>query len=137
MGPRLADWSARLSDYVTRCANTPYALGHHDCALFAAGAVEAVTGVDPAAQWRGRYSTKAGGLRALARAGYADHIVATAGILPEIAPAFAAVGDIACVADPDTGQPVLGLVQGEMIYVLREDGLGLLPRGAMTRAFRT
>ena len=134
---RVADWKARLSAYVATCARTPYALGSHDCALFAAGAVDAVTGTDPAAKWRGAYRSKEGGLRALKRAGYSDHIEATAAVLPEIHPAFAAEGDIAYVSDAATGQTALGVVQGELVYVLREDGLGLLPRAAMTRAFRT
>lgn len=137
MTMRLPDWKARLAEYVTRCAQQPYELGQHDCALFAAGAVEAVSGSDPAAEWRGRYTTKVGGLRALARAGHADHIAATAATLPEIPPAFAAVGDIACVEDPESRQAVLGVVQGELVYVLREAGLGLMPRAAITRAFRT
>ena len=134
---RRPDWQARLTAYLSQCAREPYQLGQHDCALFAAGAVEAVTGVDPAAQWRGRYQTKAQGLLALKRAGHSDLIAATAAALPEIAPAFAAPGDIACVDDPVTGLPALGVVQGELIYVLREDGLGLVARAMMQRAFRT
>jgi hypothetical protein len=134
---RLPDWKARLTEYVATCARTPYALGQHDCALFAAGAVEAVSGVDPAAAWRGRYQTKEGGLRVLKRAGVTDHIAATAAALPEIAPAFAAAGDVACVMDEASGGLALGVVQGELVYVLRPDGLGLVPRSTMTRAFRT
>ncbi|MDO9639695.1 MAG: hypothetical protein Q7J44_14235 [Pseudotabrizicola sp.] len=134
---RRPDWQARLTGYLIGCARAPYQLGQHDCALFAAGAVEAVTGSDPAYAWRGRYATKAEGFRALKRAGHTDHIAATAAALPEIDPVFAAPGDIACVADPQAGGLVLGVVQGELIYVLREDGLGLLPHAAMQRAFRT
>lgn len=132
---RLPDWKARLTAYLTQAAPRPYCLGQHDCALFAAGGVQAVTGLDPAAAWRGTYATKAAGLTALRRAGHADHIAATAAALPEIHPALAAPGDIAVVTDGGAG--ALGIVQGEMVYVLREDGLGLVPRSAMTRAFRT
>lgn len=134
---RRRDWKARLTDFVVRAAREPYALGRHDCALFAAGAVEAVTGHDPAADWRGDYGSKTAGLRALRQAGHADHIAVAAALLEEIHPAFAAAGDIAVVADDPTGASVLGVVQGEMVYVLRETGLGLVPRTAMTRAFRT
>lgn len=134
---RRRDWQARLTAYLSLAAREPYAVGRHDCALFAAGAVEAITGHDPAGQWRGNYSTKAGGLRLLKAAGYADHLEATASHLPEIAPAFAAPGDIAILQESPDGQLALGVVQGEVIYVLRDDGLGLLPRSTMTRAFRT
>ena len=104
---RLPDWQERLTGYLCRCARTPYQIGDHDCALFAAGAVEAVTGIDPAADWRGQYATKTCGLRMLRLAGHADHIAATAAVLPEIDPVFAAAGDIACVAEDATGSLAL------------------------------
>lgn len=134
---RAPDWKARLVAHLERSSRASYALGQHDCALFAAGAVEAVTGHDPAAAWRGRYSTLNGGLKLLRKAGHQDYIEATAAHLPEIHPSAAAPGDIAVVEDPSTGSLVLGVVQGEMIYVLREDGLGLAPRATLRRAFRT
>lgn len=132
---RLRDWKARLSDYLGQCARLPYQLGQHDCALFAAGAVLAVQGTDPAAQWRGRYTSKSAGLRLIRQAGFADHIAATAAVLPEIAPSMAAAGDIAVLALD--GVPSLGVVQGEVLFVLRPSGLGHMPRSAMQRAFRT
>jgi hypothetical protein len=132
---RLRDWKARLTAYLSHCARQPYQVGVLDCALFAAGAVEAVQGTDPSAAWRGRYSTKAGGLRLLRRAGFADHIAATAAVLQPIAPAMAAAGDIA-VLDVQ-GARSLGVVQGEVVFVLRATGLGHMPRSAMQGAFRT
>lgn len=133
---RLPDWKPRLTRYLAAAARKPYALGAHDCALFAAGAVNAVTGQDPAAAWRGGYDTKTGGLRLLQAAGYRDHFQATSAALEAIAPSFAAAGDIAAVHD-GAGQTALGVVQGEMVYVLRETGLGLVPRTSMFRAWRT
>ncbi len=132
---RLRDWKARLTAYLTDCARLPYQLGSHDCALFAAGAVEAVQGVDPAAAWRGQYITKAAGLRLVRSAGFDDHIAATAAVLDEIPPAMAAAGDIAVLTLD--GLRALGVVQGEVVYVLRPGGLGHVPRAAMQRAFRT
>ena len=41
------------------------------------------------------------------------------------------LGDLAVVPAGD-GLGALGIVQGEMIYVLRTDGLGLLPLSAGT-----
>jgi hypothetical protein len=134
---RLADWKARLTEYLGQSARAPYSIGTHDCALFAAGAVQAVTGTDLAADWRGRYTTKAEGLRQLQRAGHDDHIALAAAYLPEITPVMAAAGDVAVIRDPESGAVALGVVQGEMVYVLRPSGLGLLARAAMLRAFRT
>lgn len=124
---RLFDWEARLSTYIGAVAREGFAYGRHDCALFAAGGVLALTGADPAASWRGRYSTELGGLRHLRRAGFADHIAHAESLFPAIAATGILPGDLAIV---DEGLGALGIVQGEMIYVLRENGLGLVASGA-------
>ena len=63
--PRHSNWTAPLIEYLAAAARRPFKPGHHDCALFAAGAVAAMTGTDFAAQWRGRYTTLRGGLRVI------------------------------------------------------------------------
>lgn len=64
---RCADWEARLAAYIDSAP--AFAWGRNDCGLFAAGAVEAMTGVDHGAPFRGRYRTELGAARALRRAG--------------------------------------------------------------------
>ncbi|MFZ2996292.1 DUF6950 family protein [Sphingobium sp.] len=66
---RLPDWDARLAAYLEPLRTRPFAWGRYDCCLFAAGAVMAMTGVDPMPEFRGRYSTPIGSLRALTRYG--------------------------------------------------------------------
>ena len=122
---RLYNWEARLTAYLSRVAREGFAWGRHDCALFAAGAVEAVTGIDPAAAWRGRYRTLAGGLRLMRKAGHADHLAAARALYPEVPACRALPGDLVIV--PGDGAAALGVVQGELAYVLRPDGLGLVP----------
>lgn len=131
---RLPDWKPRLTAWLARAARRPFAEGEHDCALFFAGAVEAMTGTDPAAVWRGRYPSTAAGLRMLRREGFADHVALAAARLPEVPAAYARTGDGAVVPTPDG--PALGLVQGEMIYVLGPTGLRLVPRSLASHAFR-
>jgi len=147
---RVIGWQARLVTYMADCRARPFAPGRHDCALFAAGAVQAMTGHDPAATWRGRYQTQAGGLRLLRRAGHDDHIVLAATLFAEIPVMVAGPGDLAVIEtedspalgpefDPAFGPalgPALGVMQGAAIYVLGPGGLGLMPRNAATRAFR-
>ncbi len=127
---RLVNWEARLSAYIASVARTGFAYGRHDCALFAAGGVDALTGTDPAAAWRGRYTTEIGGLRHLRRAGFRDHI-AHAESLFSVMPANSALpGDLGIVENPDGPdrlRTALGIVQGELLYVLRPEGLALLP----------
>jgi hypothetical protein len=126
---RLPDWKSRLLTYLQHAAARPFAFGTHDCALFVAGAVEAMTGVDPAAEYRGRYKTLNGGLRAIQRVGFEDHVSMACYLYEQIHPSLAAPGDIAVI---DTAEGVaLGVVQGEGIYVLHvTDRIGLLPMTA-------
>ena len=131
---RFDDWHLRLIEYLSFSARKAFQPGLHDCALFSAGAVAAMTGVDFAANWRGRYTTLSGGARLLRRAGHDDHIALAAACLKEIAPAFAAPGDLAVL--PQGGAMVLGVVQGERVYVLTQNGLGLLHLSDAARAFR-
>ncbi|MEL7167357.1 MAG: hypothetical protein AAGL96_17975 [Pseudomonadota bacterium] len=122
---RLPDWRLRLVSYLEDCARTAFAEGSHDCALFLAGGVEAMTGVDYAADFRGRYQTMKAGLKLLRRAGFKDHVALAFHHLHKKPIAFANEGDGAVVETDGTS--ALGIVQGARIYVLCESGLGNVP----------
>ncbi|MCI5097532.1 MAG: hypothetical protein MRY77_14550 [Rhodobacteraceae bacterium] len=132
---RLPDWQPRLRRFLAQSDGRPLIAGKHDCCLFGAGAIEAETGVDLAAPWRGRYSTFRGGYRILRKAGYSDHVALIASFLQEI-PVFAVrAGDIAIV--PSESGDAVGVVQGEAVYVLGLDGrLSLVPLAPVLRLFR-
>ena len=119
---RLPDWRSRLTAYLAASAGVPFAFGRHDCALFTADCLLAMTGEDPAAEFRGRYRTLQGGLKRLRAAGFADHLALATARLAEVHPAFAQAGDLAAL--PGEGSAALGVVQGHRIYVLRDDGSG-------------
>lgn len=57
---RLPDWEKSLGAYIEAARDRPFEWGQHDCILFAAAAVEAMAGVDIAADYRGQYADKAG-----------------------------------------------------------------------------
>ena len=120
-----------LIAYASDAGQRPFRPGRHDCALFAAGWVKIATGQDPARGWRSTYRSLKRGRQLLQEAGFEDHIALAAAHLSEIAPAFALVGDLAVLDDQ-----AFGIVAGEMIYCLRPEGLGLVPRGRMRRAFK-
>lgn len=132
--PRLPDWRPRLVTYLAAVRDEPLVYGRHDCALFVAGAVEAMTGADPAAEFREAYTTLKGGLKRLAAEGLADHVALVRSLLDEVPPAFAMVGDVAVIGE--IGTPALGIFEGESILVLKDPGLGLIPRSAASLAFR-
>lgn len=132
---RHKDWEARLIAYLTGVASKPFAAGQHDCALFTAGAVKAMTGTDHGSAWAGRYRSIRAGVRALKKAGHTDHVALVASLLDEVAPAFALPGDVA-VMEGAEGFGALGIVQGEGVYVLTETGMAIQPRSQMLRAFK-
>jgi hypothetical protein len=116
---RRPDWRSRLDQYLAACARRKFDAGRHDCALFAAGAVEAVTGTDLAAEYRGRYRTIRGGKRIAG----GDHVALAASLLPSRESVLhARPGDIAVLGD------ALGVVCGEHIAALHPvRGLASLP----------
>lgn len=132
---RYSFWRTALADYLQRVSSRPFVPGEHDCALFAAGGVEAMTSEDFGAGYRGRYKTLAGGYRLLKKRGFESHADLAASIFEEIHPSHAMVGDIAAVNGD--GGIALGIVQGEGVYVLSPEGrIDTVPLLNAIRAFR-
>lgn len=131
---RKPTWRSDLTAYLETAARRAFRPGQHDCALFAAGAVKAMTGTDFARGYRSTYRSLARGQAVLRSRGYADHIDMVARLLPEVPPIMAQEGDVAVV--PQGEDMALGIVQGAMIYVLMPSGLGLVPLTDAARAFR-
>lgn len=132
---RLPDWRSRLFAYVDEVKLMPYDEAKHNCGLFPAGAVKAITGVDYAAPYR-KLKTLPGQLRRMRREGFANHVELAASLFQEIHPSQARMGDLAAFkADDDIGV-ALGVVISENVFVLRRDGLGTLPLLSADRAFR-
>jgi len=128
------NWRSQLASYVESVARLPLRPGRHDCALFAAGAVEAMTGVDFARGFRG-YRTLSEGRAKLAGKGFAGLDELAASFLPEIAPAKARAGDVVALTD-DEGHAALGIVQGGKVYVLRPSVMGFVDLTKAERAFK-
>ena len=128
---RLADWEPRIAAYLDACADRPFAYGTHDCCLFAAGAIEALTGVDAGAPWRGRYKTEAGAARALKRRGFDSHDAAFTDLLGEPLGALAAArGDI--VSDGAN----IGVMWVGGAWFVTDDGLQMQPAGTLQRCWK-
>ncbi|MDS9468597.1 hypothetical protein RGQ15_13590 [Paracoccus sp. MBLB3053] len=135
---RLPNWRARLAAEMDRQRRDPFAWGSHDCALgLAAGAIEAITGNDMAAEWRGRYTTPLGALRVLRKAGHASFTDFVAAHLPEHDhPDQADIGDIGLVESDGPVGVALCIVDASGVIVMTETGHGRRPRSDMTRAFK-
>ncbi|MGE3623597.1 MAG: hypothetical protein AB7H77_06990 [Bdellovibrionales bacterium] len=66
---RQTGWELKFSAFLKECAKKPFQWGQHDCAVFPAGAVYAITGFDPACTLRGAYDDRAGADRIIAKHG--------------------------------------------------------------------
>ncbi|MEJ6397046.1 DUF6950 family protein [Yoonia sp. 208BN28-4] len=130
---RFPDWQARLKAYIKAQAGVPFQFGKLDGAMFAAGCIEAMTGVDLARGYRG-YRTAAGGIRKCRAKGH-DSLVGPFAHLPEIAPLAAQAGDLVVLDGPDG--LCMGVAQGAFIMgVDRQQGVGPLSNPVIVRAFK-
>lgn len=94
MTERLPDWETRLHDFMLANRDREFAWGQWDCILFACAAAEAITGVDKAATYRGRYSDEKGA-RAILRKQGKGTLLATVDHEFEAKPvAYAVRGDL-------------------------------------------
>lgn len=118
---RLPDWQARLMRYILDNRTRTLDPGQWDCMLFGAGAVEAMTGIDYAADYRGHYSSFNSGFKLLKKAGWASHTDMIDSLFARVDRAAARPGDIASALGND-GSSAIGVVQGAMIYMLASGG---------------
>lgn len=133
---RHQDWEERLSLYLDRVADQPFSWGEHDCALFSADCVKAMTGGDPAEAYRGKYDTARGAALALREHGEGTLLRTLKAIFGEsISPHFAQRGDVV-MRDARTA----GICVGRFSYFVgqegEQEGLVFLPTAACRYAFR-
>lgn len=135
MGPlmRHQDWPLRLSRMVAESRTIPFAWGTHDCCLFAANVVQELTGIDHAADLRGKYASALEATRILkARGGVRG--AATAAFGAEINPKLAQRGDVVLV-NGDHGES-LAICLGTHCAAPAESGLATLPMSQAVTAWR-
>jgi hypothetical protein len=118
-------------------AHRPHAFGwgSHDCAILTADCILAVTGMDPAENFRGRYDSAESAKAALAEAGFDTAVDVVAQHFAEIHPSQAIVGDIAVI--PTRQGPATAPVMGAELAAYAGNGiLGAVPLADAVRAFR-
>ncbi|NEX89122.1 hypothetical protein G4923_10445 [Aeromonas rivipollensis] len=64
---RHPDWQIRIITTIQAASERPFCWGENDCCLFVADVCLAACDKDPAAQYRGRYTTEIGAKRVLAK----------------------------------------------------------------------
>lgn len=136
-------WATRgYHRFLLSRAKAPFAWGGNDCALFAADGIKAITGVDIADDFRGKYSTEEEALALVKTvcngatvADAAVHCAQKHGLVEWPKPLLARRGDLVVFAAP-TGSLVAGLVHlsGQLVAV-GEKGLFLFPISKVLRAW--
>jgi hypothetical protein len=141
---RAQHWATRsYHDFLLSRAKTPFAWGQHDCALFAADGVLAMTGVDIAADFRGKYTNEASALALIKQlaggstvADAAAWCAAKHGLVEREYPLMAQRGDL--VVLEDSGRLIAGLIHlsGRHIVAAGETGLKRILITAAKRAWK-
>jgi len=140
---RLEDWPERLHALVEQRLQVPFRWGSNDCVMFAADAVQALTGVDLAGRLRGQYDDEPSARKiGLAYAG-ADEEGSIAQCLSDIAtlnlgdlvlPSLARRGDVVLI-EHDAGQS-LAVCLGPHAAAPGRRGLMMLPPEHWLTAWR-
>jgi hypothetical protein len=130
--PRLKTWPSRFAALVDEVRARPFAWGSHDCCLWAASAVLALTGNDPGADLRHTYFTGRAAARILVHIGGLEGAGSRTG--PSIELGMATVGDVGLVTWPD-GTRSLAVRSMTTWMVAGEHGLAHLPLEAASQAW--
>lgn len=128
---RLLDWPERLAAAVKAAETSPFVYGEHDCGLFAADVITAMTGVDILQTTRGAYSTEAGCYKYLKRVfgggvrAACETVMAQYGC-PEVPVAYAQRGDVVLLRQA-AGDEVVGICLGVFTVAVTAHGLAAVP----------
>lgn len=140
MGPlmltRREDWPSRLAAAIEDARDKPFRWGSHDCGLFAGACVQAMTDVDPVAEFRGQYDDEDGARATmLAIAGGGLRAVWYRALGPAMNNVrMARRGDVALIEIG--GIEVTGIVAGSRVACLTEAGVAMVPAHRIVAAWR-
>lgn len=117
---RNRDWTTRLHDVIRAAHGRPFSWGEFDCCTFAADCAVALCSTDPAAAYRGKYSTQAGALRLLKK-NHGGLEAAWDACFARVLPAYVQRGDVALYDGPN-GRSVAVFWANEF-WSVAEDGV--------------
>jgi hypothetical protein len=130
---RLRIWAENLDALIAERMNLPFQWGGHDCCIFAADAVLACTGEDPAADLRGAYSNEMQAAKVLREYGGVG-MIAENRLAFSVPASMARTGDIGLVKI--AGRESLAVCTGMHWHCPGEAGLVVLGGDEVSRAWR-
>ena len=141
---RTLHWATQeLHAYLVAHNQDTFSWGTNDCCLFAANAIQAMTGVDIASDFRDKYTTELGAMKAIKDVSGGSSVEDAAvycatkhGLVEWSAPLLAQRGDLVLVQDAD--RLIAGVVHlnGKHVISIGEQGLKRLPLTSVTRAWK-
>lgn len=129
---RRADWQMQLAAFARTHARMPFEWGRNDCCLFTVDAVQAMTGIDHAARFRG-YSTALAAARVVEQHGGIRQLAIHAWGAP-VSPLLAGVGDVVLVINE--GRELLAVCNGTTAIGPGPDGLAVMDMDAAIAAWK-
>jgi hypothetical protein len=141
MMKRLPNWERKLEDAIAEAGAQPFVWGRFDCALWVCDAVLAMTGIDLAKEFRGKYGTGKMACMAIRQfcggtlADLADKIAKSVDA-PEILPAMASRGDVVLANEGKYDSLAIVGLDARFALGAAEGGLIQVPRAIWKRAWR-
>jgi len=126
---RISNWESALAAYLISKKNEPFEYGLNDCCLFAAGAVEAITGENPIPEFIGAYDSLKTSIKALKTIGAGTLENTMDAKFTEIQIGYAQTGDLA-FHDGSIGV----IIDGDALFV-SDDGLVRISRDKWAKAW--
>lgn len=131
---RRLDWQERLAALIEAKRDEPFRWGQHDCGLWGAAVVEAITGADFGAAFRGEYDDAATAAEVLRTKGAGTLGKTFDRHLHRIPPGFAQRGDLVCKGRGRTA--AIGVCIGDEGLFVGDEGLIRVSRAEWSRAWR-
>ncbi len=133
---RYHNWPEKLHEVIKKAKGESFKWGTHDCALFTCDCIEAMTGIDYAKRFRGKYKSEKGSWKALKKIEGVTKLSKLADKLlgDRIELSRASRGDLVILLDED--REVLGVVVGTHAVFLSPDGIQMRILGECKYAWR-
>lgn len=134
---RIDLWRKPFDETLDAIKATPFDWDGNECVTgLAVKTTLAITGEDFGAEHRGKYHDEESAKAYLQSLGFEDLASLVASILPEIPVAQAEIGDIVAIPVATQFGHVLGVVNGERVFVLTPRGVGTVALTSADRAFK-
>lgn len=118
---RLADWQLNFEKFIAKYRHSPFVWGKHDCCLFAANSVLAITGKDYAESLRDSYDSVESAVKVIKQFGGIESIASSLTGISPVSASYADVGDVLLVLQ--CGREMLAVCNGSTMFAPGERGL--------------